>query len=249
MLYAQKISSLVHSIRKKEKIKVRQPLSAILIPVNSKEVEKDLRSVEKIILSEVNVKQVKYVYDNSKVFIKKIKPNYKKLGSLYGAEMSNVSKRIMDMNQDEINMLEKKGAIELNLDNDNITLKIDQAEISFSDIEGQLVASNDLFTIALEISINEDLLSEGISREFINKIQNERKNMSLEVTDKIDIQVENDSSAILKYINDHKSFICNETQSIGLKFVDNLNNSKTMEIKINHSNINSEIVNYYIIKI
>ena len=100
MLYAQKISSLVHSIRKKEKIKVRQPLSAILIPVNSKEVEKDLRSVEKIILSEVNVKKVKYVYDNSKVFIKKIKPNYKKLGSLYGAEMSNVSKRIIDMNQD-----------------------------------------------------------------------------------------------------------------------------------------------------
>jgi len=249
MLYAQKISSLVHSIRKKEKIKVRQPLSSILIPVNSKEVEKDLRSVEKIILSEVNVKKVKYVYDNSKVFIKKIKPNYKKLGSLYGAEMSNVSKRIMDMNQDEINMLEKKGAIELNLDNDNITLKIDQAEISFSDIEGQLVASNDLFTIALEISINEELLSEGISREFINKIQNERKNMSLEVTDKIDIQVENDSSVLIKYINDHKSFICNETQSIGLKFVDNLNNSKTMEIKINHSNINSETINYSIIKI
>lgn len=249
MLYAQKISSLVHSIRKKEKIKVRQPLSAILIPVNSKEVEKDVRAVEKIILSEVNVKKVKYVYDNSKVFIKKIKPNYKKLGSLYGAKMSNVSKRIMDMSQDEINMLEKNGVIELNIDdNDNIKLKIDQAEISFSDIEGQLVASNDLFTIALEISINEALLSEGISREFINKIQNERKNMSLEVTDKIDIQVENDSSAILKYINDHKSFICNETQSIGLKFVDNLNNSKTMEIKINHSNINSETVNYYIIK-
>ena len=250
MLYAQKISSLVHSIRKKEKIKVRQPLSAILIPVNSKEVEKDIRSVEKIILSEVNVKKVKYVYDNSKVFIKKIKPNYKKLGSLYGAEMNNVSKRIMDMNQDEINTLEKKGIIELNLDNnDNIKLKIDQAEISFGDIEGQLVASNDLFTIALEISITEELLSEGISREFINKIQNERKNMSLEVTDKIDIQVENDSLIFLKFINDHKSFICNETQSRSLKFVDNLHNSKTMEMKVNHSNINSGTINYFIIKI
>ena len=143
MLYAQSISSLVHSIRKKEKIRVRQPLSKISIPIKSSVIEKDINDVQGIILSEVNVKEIEYVYDNSKVFIKKIKPNYKELGSVHGKNMKLVATRISKMSQDEINHLENKNSINIELDNnETIELSINQVEILFGEIEGKQVASN-----------------------------------------------------------------------------------------------------------
>ena len=116
MSYAQSISSLVHSIRKKEKIRVRQPLSKISIPMKSLDMENEIKDVEKIILSEINVKEIEYIHDSSKVFIKKIKQNYKELGSIHGKNMKIVADRISLMTQDEINQLEKEESINLGLD-------------------------------------------------------------------------------------------------------------------------------------
>ena len=250
MLYAQSISSLVHSIRKKEKIRVRQPLSKISIPIKSSVIEKDINDVQGIILSEVNVKEIEYVYDNSKVFIKKIKPNYKELGSVHGKNMKLVATRISKMSQDEINHLENKNSINIELDNnETIELSINQVEILFGEIEGKQVASNDMFTIALDISIDDNLLAEGVSREFINKIQNERKENKLEVTDKIEIYIDNSSKEIISFLLKHKGFICNETQALELYIDNNIDDSKLMDIDIASLKVESTVINYKIKKV
>tara|TARA_B100001741_G_scaffold26306_1_gene19072 strand:+ start:1772 stop:5119 length:3348 start_codon:yes stop_codon:yes gene_type:complete len=250
MLYAQSISSLVHSIRKKEKIRVRQPLSKISIPIKSSVIEKDINDVQGIILSEVNVKEIEYVYDNSKVFIKKIKPNYKELGSVHGKNMKLVATRISKMSQDEINHLENKNSINIKLDNnETIELSINQVEILFGEIEGKQVASNDMFTIALDISIDDNLLAEGVSREFINKIQNERKENKLEVTDKIEIYIDNSSKEIISFLLKHKGFICNETQALELYIDNNIDDSKLMDIDIASLKVESTVINYKIKKV
>ena len=250
MLYAQSISSLVHSIRKKEKIRVRQPLSKISIPIKSSVIEKDINDVQGIILSEVNVKDIEYVYDNSKVFIKKIKPNYKELGSVHGKNMKLVATRISKMSQDEINHLENKNSINIELDNnETIELSINQVEILFGEIEGKQVASNDMFTIALDISIDDNLLAEGVSREFINKIQNERKENKLEVTDKIEIYIDNSSKEIISFLLKHKGFICNETQALELYIDNNIDDSKLMDIDIASLKVESTVINYKIKKV
>ena len=233
MSYAQSISSLVHSIRKKEKIRVRQPLSKISIPMKSLDMENEIKDVEKIILSEINVKEIEYVHDNSKVFTKKIKPNYKELGSIHGKNMKIVAERISSMTQDEITQLEKDESINLELDSGlKLDLLLNQVEILFGQIEGKQVASNDTFTIALDISIDNDLLAEGVSREFINKIQNQRKEIKLEVTDKIEIYISNHSKEINSFLLKHKDFICNETQSINLITTDNIDMPSIMDIDI-----------------
>ena len=233
MSYAQSISSLVHSIRKKEKIRVRQPLSKISIPMKSLDMENEIKDVEKIILSEINVKEIEYVHDNSKVFTKKIKPNYKELGSIHGKNMKIVAERISSMTQDEITQLEKDESINLELDGGlKLDLLLNQVEILFGQIEGKQVASNDTFTIALDISIDNDLLAEGVSREFINKIQNQRKEIKLEVTDKIEIYISNHSKEINSFLLKHKDFICNETQSINLITTENIDIPSMMDIDI-----------------
>ena len=233
MSYAQSISSLVHSIRKKEKIRVRQPLSKISIPMKSLDMENEIKDVEKIILSEINVKEIEYVHDNSKVFTKKIKHNYKELGSIHGKNMKIVAERISSMTQDEITQLEKNESINLELDGGlKLDLLLNQVEILFGQIEGKQVASNDTFTIALDISIDNDLLAEGVSREFINKIQNQRKEIKLEVTDKIEIYISNHSKEINSFLLKHKDFICNETQSINLITTDNIDMPSIMDIDI-----------------
>ena len=233
MSYAQSISSLIHSIRKKEKIRVRQPLSKISIPMKSLDMENEIKDVEKIILSEINVKEIEYVHDNSKVFTKKIKPNYKELGSIHGKNMKIVAERISSMTQDEIIQLEKDESINFELDGGlKLDLLLNQVEILFGQIEGKQVASNDTFTIALDISIDKDLLAEGVSREFINKIQNQRKEIKLEVTDKIEIYISNHSKEINSFLLKHKDFICNETQSINLITTENIDMPSMMDIDI-----------------
>ena len=250
MLYAQNISSLVHSIRKKEKIRVRQPLSKISIPMKSKDMETEIRDVEKIILSEVNVKGIEYVYDNSKVFIKKIKPNYKELGSIHGKNMKLVAERISLMSQDEIAILENNDSIKLMLQNNlSIELLSNQVQILFGEIEGKQVASNEIFTIALDITISNDLLAEGVSREFINKIQNERKDIKLEVTDKIKIYIDNQPTEIVSFLLKHKDFICNETQALDLIIMENFDGKNVMNVDIASNQIYSTEIKFEIKKV
>lgn len=250
MSYAQSISSLVHSIRKKEKIRVRQPLSKISIPMKSLDMENEIKDVEKIILSEINVKEIEYVHDNSKVFTKKIKPNYKELGSIHGKNMKIVAERISSMTQDEITQLEKDESINFELDGGlKLDLLLNQVEILFGQIEGKQVASNDTFTIALDISIDNDLLAEGVSREFINKIQNQRKEIKLEVTDKIEIYISNHSKEINSFLLKHKNFICNETQSINLIITENIDMPSMMDIDIASNEVELTEVKFKIKKV
>ena len=212
--------------------------------------ENEIKDVEKIILSEINVKEIEYIHDSSKVFIKKIKPNYKELGSIHGKNMKIVADRISLMTQDEINQLEKEESINLGLDGGlELDLLINQVEILFGQIEGNQVASNDTFTIALDISINNYLLAEGVSREFINKIQNERKDIKLEVTDKIEIYIDNKSQEIITFLLKHKEFICNETQALDLFVEDNIVNSKLMDIDVASSKVDSTEIKFKIKKI
>ena len=164
--------------------------------------------------------------------------------------MKLVADRISQMNQDEISQLENNDSINLVLDNNSkIELYFNQVEILFGEIEGKQVASNDTFTIALDISIDDNLLSEGVSREFINKIQNERKDIKLEVTDKIEIYVSDDSKEINSFLLQHKNFICNETQALNLIIKDKIEDFNIMDIDIASNEVKQTEVKFKIKKL
>ena len=164
--------------------------------------------------------------------------------------MKLVADRISQMNQDEISQLENNDSINLVLDNNSkIELYFNQVEILFGEIEGKQVASNDIFTIALDISIDDNLLSEGVSREFINKIQNERKDIKLEVTDKIEIYFSDDSKEINSFLLQHKNFICNETQALNLIIKDKIEDFNIMDIDIASNEVKQTEVKFKIKKL
>ncbi len=249
MLYAQKISSLIHSVRKRERLRVRQPLAAVIIPVDSKEKEEEILSVSDIILSEVNVKNLKIVRDNSnEIFVKKVKPNFKLLGSIHGSNMNLISKKIFQMSGDDIRDIERNGSFKFVLENaDKVEILLEQVEISFGEIKGKAVATNELFTIALETDLDEELLSEGVSREFINKVQNERKNISLEITDKIKIEIKESASFVFNSLLKHKNFICNETQALDFVIKEDIISSNKIDFELD-KNMEKESMHFNIIK-
>lgn len=231
MSYAQKICSLIHSLRKKEKIKVRQPLSKMLIPLKSSKMKKKIKSVEEIILSEVNIKNLEFIKDSSEILTKKIKPNYKTLGITFGKNTQSIANSIVEMSQDEINVLEeKKNIILFNNHIGNFTISVEDVYISYSDIPGLKVVSDETFTIALDINISEKLRMEGLARDFINKVQNIRKDLGFEVTDKIEFHFSSEEKLLLKSIKNNLKFVCNEIQANNIIFSTNLNNTHTLEI-------------------
>jgi isoleucyl-tRNA synthetase len=222
MQMAQTASSLVHSLRKQHTIKVRQPLSKILVPVLSKEFRERVQSVEKLVLSEVNVKEIEYIDDASGVLVKKIKPNFRKLGKEYGPKMKEITVEVNKMGQEEINQLERDNRYELSLSDQTITLTTEDVEITSEDIPGWSVAREGSITVALDITISDELKKEGLARDLVNRIQNLRKDMGLEVQDKIYIQVEKDGSMMNEAILTHKDYICTETQALSLDVVEKL---------------------------
>ncbi|GAB5537954.1 MAG: isoleucine--tRNA ligase [Salibacteraceae bacterium] len=209
MALAQTVSSLVLSLRKKENVRVRQPLQKIMVPVIDEAFEKHLKQVEALILSEVNVKELEYVHD-SNVFVKSIKPNFKALGPKVGKQMKTLSSVVGQFGQEEIQSIERDGSIEIDLNETSFDLLLEDVEISTKDIPGWIVASENNVTVALDISITEELRSEGIARELVNRIQNLRKDSGLEVTDRINLTVENQPE-ILRAVNVNKNYICAET--------------------------------------
>ena len=221
MKYAQNISSLVHSIRKKEKIKVRQPLGKLLIPIKSDSEKQNIISVSRIILNEVNIKKLEFIDDSSKILVKKASPNYKVIGKMYGSLTNKVVDLIRGFNNKDIIDLEKKGFIKVKIDNKNYSIDLDQVVIKYGDISGWSIANNDLFTIALDINVSEELKLEGISREFINRIQNLRKELGLNVIDKISIDIIDNQSIIIKAIKLFNNYVCNEIQATTIKIKDN----------------------------
>ena len=230
MALAQTISSLTHSIRKKEKIKVRQPLSKIMIPVLDEVTRHHVEAVADLIMSEVNVKTVEFLDDASGVLVKKVKPNFRSLGQKFGPKMKLISTAINQWGQEDIAAIEKAGQYDLAIDGETIQLTIDDVEISSEDIPGWSVASEGKTTVALDITISEDLRLEGIARDLVNRIQNLRKDQGLDVQDKIDVLVLTNETIINEALSTNKTYICEETQALSLEFVDKLDGADTVEI-------------------
>lgn len=231
MALAQTASSLVLSLRKKENIRVRQPLQKIMVPVIDEAFEKHLHQVEDLILSEVNVKELEYVKDTG-IFVKSVKPNFKALGPKVGKNMKALSAAVNAFDQTQINTLESAGSISLDLEGTPFTLEREDVEISTKDIPGWTVASEGNVTVALDITITESLRSEGIARELVNRIQNLRKDSGLEVTDKIELHVEKQSE-IESAVVSNKNYICAETLAAELILKDNLTevDAQTVEVE------------------
>ena len=218
---AQTISSLVLSLRAKEKIKVRQPLQKIMIPVDNAEQKSAITAVENLIKREVNVKEIQLLEDASDILIKQIKPNFKVLGPKFGKDMRFIASEVQKFTQEDINKIEKVGNISIEVNGKNINLGAEDVEISSKDIEGWLVANEGSLTVALDVTITDDLHKEGIARELVNRIQNARKDSGLEVTDKIKLTVQNYQN-LQEAINDNKTYIMSETLTKELIFVDDL---------------------------
>ncbi|MGK0385546.1 MAG: isoleucyl-tRNA synthetase [Patiriisocius sp.] len=189
MQTAQTISSLVLSLRQREKIKVRQPLQKIMVPVLDESARKEIEAVSDLIKSEVNVKEIELIDEGSGILVKQIKPDFKKLGPRFGKDMKAVAAVIQQFGQEEIALLEKEGSMPIKISEKSTTLTLDDVLISSQDIEGWLVANSDGITVALDVTISESLKNEGIARELVNRIQNLRKDSGFEVTDRIHVHL------------------------------------------------------------
>ncbi|OIQ29959.1 MAG: isoleucine--tRNA ligase [Bacteroidetes bacterium MedPE-SWsnd-G2] len=220
---AQTISSLVLSLRAKEMIKVRQPLQKIMIPVDSEQQKEEIEAVSGLIKHEVNVKEIELLHDASDILVKQIKPNFKVLGPRFGKDMKAVAQSIRELNADDIKKFEKNGGLDVAIGQKNITLELNDVEITSQDIEGWLVANDGALTVALDVTINENLRNEGIARELVNRIQNLRKDSGFEVTDRILVTLQHNDNMV-SAIDGFKSYIMAETLSDDLETIDNLDN-------------------------
>ncbi len=214
MQLAQNITSLALSLRKKERLRVRQPLQKIMIPVLNSKMKTNIQAVENIILSEINVKSIEYLGEDSEVLTKQIKPNFKTLGPKFGKDMKLIAAAVAQFSANDIKQIETSGIYNIN---DDITIDISDVVISSADIPGYIVSSNDGITVALDINISENLKEEGLAREFINRIQNLRKDKNFEVTDTVKILVEKNDS-LSSAIKNNFSYICEETLATQLEF-------------------------------
>ncbi len=217
MQKAQQISSMVLSLRKKEMIKVRQPLQRVMIPVLDQREREDITAIQDLIISEVNVKEIELIDDASGILVKNIKPNFKVLGPKYGKEMRFVGAAVQQFGQEEIQTLEKYGKIAVEINGNFVDLNIKEVEITSQDIEGWLVTNQGGLTVALDVHITEALRKEGIARELINRIQNIRKETGLEVTDTIHLSLEEDT-ALKEAVLENESYIKSETLTNTLEF-------------------------------
>jgi isoleucyl-tRNA synthetase len=234
---AQTISSLVLSLRAKEKIKVRQPLQKIMIPVLDGQQKAAILAVSDLIKHEVNVKEIELLDDASGILVKQIKPNFKTLGPKFGRDMKLISNAIQNFSQEDIINIEKDGHLSIKIDEKAIHLEISDVEISSKDIEGWLVANAHGLTVALDVTISEDLRKEGIARELVNRIQNLRKDSGFEVTDKIQLTVLNYQN-LQESVLENKAYIMSETLTKEMVFVDVLNDGTEIEF----DNIKSRIL-------
>jgi isoleucyl-tRNA synthetase len=228
MLKAQTVSSLVLSLRKKEMIKVRQPLQKVMIPVLDENQRAEIEAVSDLIMAEVNVKEIELLDDASGVLVKQIKPNFKTLGPRFGKDMGLISKEIQNFSQEQIAKLERDSELVIDIAGKSITLSLDDVEISSQDIEGWLVANSNGITVALDITISEELRKEGIARELVNRIQNIRKDSGFEVTDKIVVKMEKNlqlEEAVLA----NSAYIKSETLTESLIFEEKIENGIEIE--------------------
>lgn len=232
MSIAQQVSSMILALRKKESIKVRQPLQKIMVPVLNDTFERQLSDVANLIKTETNIKEIEFLNDTKGVLVKQIKPDFKALGPKYGKLMKGIAAAVNQFEQEDINELERNGQIQIEVQDENVTLTIDDVEISTDDIPGWLVMTENGITVALDIQLNDELRHEGITRELVNRIQNLRKDSGLDVTDRIEITVES-QELLTAAVNDNFDYICAETLADELNFVDSLSGDNVHESELN----------------
>jgi isoleucyl-tRNA synthetase len=236
MKAAQTISSLVLSLRAKEKIKVRQPLQKIMIPVSNAQQKEEIVAVSNLIKHEVNVKEIELLEDASDILVKQIKPNFKALGPRFGKDMKAIAGKVMNFTAEDINKIEQNGSFDVEINGKNITLERDDVEITSQDIEGWLVANEGALTVALDVTISDALKNEGIARELVNRIQNLRKDSGFEVTDRIDVKLQRDEQ-IKQAVDSNIEYIKTETLTEELEIIDQINNG----IEIAFDDVNTKL--------
>jgi isoleucyl-tRNA synthetase len=239
MQLAQDISSMTLSLRKKENIKVRQPLQQIMVPVLSEKEKENIEAVKDLIMSEVNVKEINFMDDSAGILVKKIKPDFKKLGPKCGKNMKSVAAMLQALSQEEISQLEKTGQYTLEVEGNSIVVEKCDVEILSEDIPGWLVANNGSLTVALDVTITDELKKEGIARELINRIQNIRKSSGFEITDKINILVESNENTN-DAINYHKEYIASQVLAANIKIEERVANATELDFEEFKVNVNIE---------
>jgi isoleucyl-tRNA synthetase len=225
---ARTIASLALSLRKKEQIKVRQPLQKVMIPVRNSSEKEAIKAVEELILSEINVKELELLDDASDILVKEIKPNFKTLGPRFGKNMRFVVAEIQKLDENQLKALESEQTIEILVEGEKVTLSNTDLDIQSKDIEGWLVANNNGITVALDIQLNEELIEEGIGRELINRIQNLRKDAGFEVTDKIILYL-TPHKALNDALKNNLQYIKTETLTEKIHVQDELENGVLVE--------------------
>lgn len=230
MQLAQDISSLVHSVRKKERLKVRQPLEKVLIPVLKEDIKGLIEHVEDLIKSEVNIKSIEYIDDTSDLLVKSIKPNFALLGKRFGPKMKMVSQIIQQWGKEEIAQIESEGQASITIDGETAMLQLEEVLIQSQDIPGWSVATANGITVALDVTLTTALKEEGVARDFVNRVQNLRKDMGLEVQDKIRIQIVPLNETVDNALNHFSEYIKTETQALALTLDGQSNNSTVLDM-------------------
>ncbi len=233
---AQTISSLVLSLRAKEKIKVRQPLQKIMIPVDNATQKEEILAVSDLIKHEVNIKDIELLEDASDILVKQIKPNFKSLGPRFGKDMKLIASKVSGFTSEDIKKVEQNGVLDVEVNGKIITLGLADFEITSQDIEGWLVANEGTLTVALDVTITDELRKEGIARELVNRIQNFRKDSGFEVTDRIDVKLQKDEQ-IVNAVGNNLEYIKTETLTEELEIIDQVNNG----IEIIFDDVNTKL--------
>ena len=228
MEMAQLVSSLVLSLRKKANIRVRQPLSKIMIPVKDENMKTQLQKVSHLIMSEVNIKEIEFLSADNNILVKNVKPNFKTLGKKYGKQMKQIQAYFANMSQEEIHAFEKNNGTHLNVDGVDVELTLEDALISTQDIPGWAVTSEGDLTVALDMTITDELMQEGLAREIVNRVQNLRKTGGFEVTDRIKLLIEKNEK-IDAAVEKFGDYICNETLAT-ITMVDALDDVEAEEL-------------------
>jgi isoleucyl-tRNA synthetase len=228
---AQKISSMILGLRRKVNIKVRQPLAKIMVPLTDESFKGKFEAVKNLILAEVNVKEVEYIHDTDGILVKKIKPNFKALGPKYGKLMKDISTAISVMTQAEIVSIESTGKKSLSIHGTPVELTLEDVEIISEDIPGWQVANDGKLTVALDVTVTDDLRYEGIAREFVNRIQNIRKESGYDVTDKIEVEI-CDHDLIREAISRHSAYIASQTLALKVTVVPAVSGPNVKDVDI-----------------
>ena len=238
MEIAQRLSSMVLALRRKVNIKVRQPLSRMLVPVLNASTKENIDAIKQLVMNEVNIKDIEYIEDTTGIMTKRIKPNFKTLGPRYGKQMKQISALVAAFSQNDIAQLERSEKWSAEIDGVLVEATIEDFEIQTEDIPGWLVASEGKLTVALDITITEELKREGIARELVNRIQNIRKESGFEVTDKITVEIER-HEMLEGAIADYGTYIAQQTLAHNVAIVDAV--QKPTAIEIDETQINIEV--------